>query len=296
MDPSFSILYADLKAGKTACAIAAFPGATFIAAPGALSPAESVWGLPPRARVDLETFTDVRQLAERTDTDLVIDDATLIADRTAAKFGEKLSGWDVWGAVLNSAIRMRDTLRRRGRHIVMTCHPRPPHVEQGVRVRGGPSFQGQCFQKLPAAADLLLRAEPKPGVGDPTYNGPKLRGWSMIFRTAWHPDWLQGSRYDTPDMAPMNLGEILRCAGFTIPRLRGLEWQESLANALANRILEVGIQDEAKVSDAIQKIRDLGLARFSKTEAHVYWAVSDGYARAILRISRAAQRTAIWGI
>jgi hypothetical protein len=118
----------------------------------------------------------------------------------------------------------------------------------------------------------------------------------MIFRTAWHPDWLQGSRYDTPDMAPMNLGEILRAAGFVIPRLRGLEWQESLANALANRILEVGIQDEAKVSDAIQRVRDLGLSRFSKNDALVYWAVSDGYARAILRIAKGAQRTAIWGI
>lgn len=300
MDPSFSILYADLKAGKSSDAIAAFPDAIYVAAPGALAPSETLWGLPARKREDLETFVDVRKLVEGMRAPplaIVIDDATLIADRTAVQFAGSKDGWDVWAAVLHSAVRMRDTLRRKGCHIVMTCHPRAAHIENGVRIRGGPSFQGQCAMKIPAAADLLLRAEARPGALDPLApKGPKPRGWGMVYRTAYHPDWLQGSRYDTPDLAPMNLGEILRLAGFVIPRSRGLEWQEALANALANRLLEIGFDDDAKVSAAIMKIRDVGLSRFTKTEPHVYWAIRDGHDRAILITAKKAQRTAIWGL
>ncbi len=307
MDPTFSIIYGDLKAGKTADMIAAFPGAAFIAAPGALAPAESVWGLPALVRRDLQTFTDVRKWAESLPEGIPIcmDDATLIADRTAIAFEEAgKSGWDIWDCVLRSAIRLRDVLRRKQSHAVLTCHARGAHMENGVRVRGGPSFQGQCSHKLPAAADLLLRAEIRPGAGGTAgtsldavqQKGPKVRGWPMVYRTAYHPDWIQGSRHNTPDMVPMNLGEILRLAGFSIPRLRGLEWQESLANALANRILEVGLADEAKVTEAILRVREAGTTRFKGRIEHVDWAIRDGHDRAILRLAKNAQRAAIWGI
>ena len=246
-DPSFSILYADLKAGKTSDVLAAFPSAVYVAAPGALAPAESLWGFPCPPREDLETFMDIVKFSRdlKGISALVIDDATLIADRTANALRVKgLGGWDLWGAVLSQAIHMRDTLRRRGFHIVFTCHPRTAHMENGVRVRGGPSFQGQCAAKIPAAADFLLRAEPRAGLDALGANAPMI-GWTHVYRTGYSPDWLQGSRYNTPDMAPMNLAEILRLAGFTIARLPGLEWQELLVQALAVRLCQVGLDDAA---------------------------------------------------
>ena len=292
LDPSFSIIYGDLKAGKTADALSAFPGGIYIAAPGALSPAESVWGFEIPKRYDLETFKDIREFTEKLQvgsiTGLVIDDATLIADRTAIYYRDKkgLTGWDIWGAVVNSAVKMRDSLRRRGIHVVMTCHAAGAHLESGIRHRGGPSFQGQARKKLPAAADMLLRAEERPAAGI---------GWPMVYRTAPHPDWLQGSRYNTPDMAPMNLGEILRLAGFVIPRLKGLEWQESLAAALANKIIADGLGDTAKVKANLSRVRDYAMVKFSKNEQHAMWAVRDGYDRAVLRIASGAARSALWG-
>src|SRR3990172_13186548 len=78
---------------------------------------------------------------------------------------KKMGGYEFWGAVFTSAIRMRDTLRRRGMHIAFTCHPAPASTKDGVRHLGGPAFPGQIAMKLPAAADLLLRGEGRAGMG-----------------------------------------------------------------------------------------------------------------------------------
>jgi len=324
-DPSFSIAYDVLKSGKTACVLAAFGDrAVYIAAPGALSPAEAVWGFPqPKAR-DLETFSDVRKLAEGNDVNgavaLVIDDASLIADRTVNYYKMKgIGGYDLWGAVFTSAIRMRDTLRRRGMHIAFTCHPAPAGTREGVRHLGGPAFPGQIAMKLPAAADLLLRGEGRAGMGSSAADvdlgagggaapaptaivasaapAPSSFGWPRVFRTALHPDWMQGSRYGTPDMAPMNLGEILRLAGFQIPRMKGLEWQESVAQALANRLIAApGLGDGNYVRDSLLRVKDYCLVKFTKTEAHAYWALRDGFDRAVLWTAAAGQRRSMWGV
>jgi hypothetical protein len=325
-DPSLSLSYAVFKSGKSADALSAFPVAVYIAAPGALACAEAVWGFPqPQAR-DLETFADVRKLAEGNDCNgavaLVIDDASLIADRTVNYYKMKgIGGYDLWGAVFTSAIRMRDTLRRRGMHVVMTCHPAPASTKEGVRHLGGPAFPGQIAAKLPAAADLLLRAEPRPGaalvaagvelgVGQSRADGtarapanvlptaaPTGFGWPFVYRTSPHPDWMQGSRYGTPDMAPMNLGEILRLAGFQIPRMKGLEWQENVAQALAQKLIEPpGLGDSARVRDILLKVKDYTLSRFTKTESFAYWALRDGYDRAVLWTAAAGQRRALWGV
>ncbi len=295
-DPSFSILYGDLKAGKSADALAAFPRGVYIAAPGALAPAESVWGFEKPRGHDLETFKDISQFAEGLNGStvaLIGDDATLIADRTANYLRRKgLGGWDLWAAVLSQAIHMRDGLRRRGFHIVFTCHARTAHTDNGVRVRGGPSFQGQCAEKIPAAADFLLRAEARDG----QLSGPAAVGWTHLYRTGYSPDWLQGSRYHTPDLAPMNLGEILRLAGYSIPRLPGLEWQEALADALARRLCEVGLGNAELVKDALERVRDKAFRSFTRNEAHAYWALRDGYDRAVLWTASAGQRKAMWGI
>lgn len=299
-DPPFSIIYADLKAGKTSAVLAAYPRAVYIAAPGALAPAESVWGFEAPRPYDLETFKDVTKFAESLRPEhfaLGIDDATLIADRTAGKLArEGLGGWDLWAAVLRQAIYMRDILRRKGIHIFFTCHPRAAHVENGVRLRGGPSFQGQCFSKLPAAADFLLRAEARAGAGGDLTNGSAALGWPMVFRTGYSPDWVQGSRYNTPDQAPMNVREVLRLAGFKLPRLPGLEWQEAVADQIARKLLEVGLGDSTKVKEVLLKAKDACLSRFSKTEAHVYWALQDGFDRAVLWTAAAAQRKGMWGV
>jgi AAA domain len=292
-DPSFSMLYGDLKHGKTADALAAFPTAVYVAAPGALGAAESPWGFPQPKAEDLGSFKEAGEFASKLPAGtiaLVVDDATLIADRTAIHYRDvkHLGGFDLWGAVVNTAIKMRDTLRRKGCHVVMTAHSTPPYMEQGARQRGGPAFQGQARKKIPAAADLLLRAEERAG------GGP---GWPIIYRCGPHPDYLQGSRYNTPDPAPMNLGEILRAAGFVIPRAKGFEWLDKVADGLANALLEPGvISTPEQVKTILARVHAGVLKKFSKDPRHADWALRDGYDRAVLRLAQASQRRGLWGI
>jgi len=295
MDASFTIIYDELKGGKTTDLLAAFPRATWVAAPGALAPAESVWGFKPPARYDLETFRQVSELADRlkpSDIALVIDDATLLADRTADYLMTRkgLSGYDLWGTILIQAVRMRDKLRRKGIHIAFSCHPRHAHMEAGVRVKGGPSFQGQCFLKLPSAADFLLRGEAR-GESKEANGGV---GWPRVYRTGYSPDWMQGSRYATPDMSPMNLGEILRLASYAIPRLPGLEWQELVAEKLAG-ILQGHLDDPEYVQNRLETAKKAILTR-NIEEAHAYWALRDGYDRAVLRQLKGTQRKTMYGV
>lgn len=289
-DPSFSVLYGDLKFGKTCAAIAAFGDhANYVAAPGALESAESVLGIDVPPRIDLETFRDIRVYDKFPVGKIarVVDDASLIADRTVNALAAKgMQGFDLWSAVFKHAILLRDDLRRNGQHVVFTCHAVAAEVKNGVRLKGGPAFPGQTRTKLPAAADLLLRAESRPGAGF---------GWPVVFRAGPHDDWLQGSRYDTPDMAPMNLGEILRAAGFQLPRVKGLEWQETIANGLANTLLGGRLVDREQTKEALQRARDYAIVKFSKNEKHVMWAVRDGYDRAILKMAERAQHTGLWG-
>ncbi len=276
-EPSFSCIYGELKAGKTADTLACFPQHTvWVAAPGALAPAESVWGFPEPERRDFETFKDILEFVDGGGTKgavaLVVDDASLIADRSVnaytAKYGRN---YDLWGALFTVAIKLRDSLRRKGCHVVFTTHLSPAEVKQGVRLKGGPAFPGQTRSKLPAAADLLLRAEPREG----------LIGWRYAYRCASpHVDWLQGSRYDTPDPAPMNLREILRHAGFVIPRLRGLEWQDDFADRVAQ-----GLRENLGSPTAVFDYARAAAMAKGASEAHVLWAIRDGFDRAILSIS-----------
>ena len=73
-------------------------------------------------------------------------------------------------------------------------------------------------------------------------------------------------------------------------------WQEALAQALAVRLCEVGLGDQEKVKDARDRVLDKAFRSFTKNEAHAYWALRDGYDRAVLWTAAAGQRRAMWGI
>lgn len=291
--PPFTLIYGDLKTGKTCAVLAAYPTSRYVAAPGALGPAQSVWGFDEPKAIDLETFKDVTEYASKLKpgetAGLVVDDVTLIADRTVAKYQKTKDGFDLWGAIFDDAIELRDALRRINTHCVFTCHAVPAEVKQGVRLRGGPAFPGQTRKKLPAAVDLLLRVEPRAAV----FGEASPFGWPYALRTLMDGDWLAGSRYNTPDYAPLNLREVLGLAGFRLPRVRGLEWQEVIAEKIAGQLVGLDEEGTPKVADVdfCRKLWD-ACRRSCKgrDERHIEWAIADGYDRAILRIAAQAYR------
>jgi hypothetical protein len=294
----FGIVYGALKTGKTATTLAAFhERAIYVAAPGALACSENLWGFKVPPYEDLETLTDVlkfvRTLQPGQAVALVVDDATLLVDRTVAalaKIADPKNQYDLWGRLLGIATELRDLLRHLRIHCLLTAHEVAPEVKQGVRLRGGPAFPGQTRSKLPAAADLLLRTELRGG--DAMFGGSSF-GWPVVLRSGQSPDWLTGDRYHvTPDPSPMNLGELFRLAGFPLPRLRGLEWQEKVIERLA-AVFQPQLGNAEVVKNII--VQALGqMEAKGYPEPHALWALRDGYDRAVLLNAQRALRRGIW--
>ena len=71
---------------------------------------------------------------------------------------------------------------------------------------------------------------------------------------------------------------------------------ELLADALARRLCQVGLANVEAVRSALERVRDRALTRFTKSESHAYWALRDGYDRAVLWHLSAGQRKLLWGI
>jgi hypothetical protein len=92
-------------------------------------------------------------------------------------------------------------------------------------------------------------------------------------------DWATKDRYDVfhrgRQTAPANLREYLRAAGVILPRFPGLEWQERVADAVAEKVLRGASHREAWVW-AVEKLRSKNL-----NPRHVRWAIEDGIARAV---------------
>lgn len=295
--PAFGCLYGGIKMGKTADILAAFPQGVYIAKQACLDAlAEEMWGIPAPKAYDYNHFDEIAAFAKtltRAHLAVLWDDATISADRTVLHLRETDFKGDkqtqaLYMKLYNDGLRIRDTLRDVGIHAFLTAHAKPAWTDNGVRQKGVPAFPGQTATKFPGAFDILMRCEMKPAGG---------LGWGVCYRTSLHPDWEQGTRYNVPDMAPMNLGEILRAAGFVIPRYPGLEWQDGVANQLANKLLEApGLGDAEHVKGWILKTIDACKSKGLTNQKHVLWAVRDGYDRAVLKTAAEAHQRRLWGI
>lgn len=149
--------------------------------------------------------------------------------------------------------------------------------DSGVRILGRPDFPGnQAPIHFPPVCDAVYRTEIRaggvngmPAIGipplappadpaaPPANTNPFAQGapaaasmlptapqlgpdedWPGVFRiNPTDPDWYTKCRFDTPDFAPMNLGEILRAEGYKISRAPGIEWQEDLVELAAQYVL-----------------------------------------------------------
>lgn len=296
---AFIIQYGDVKQGKTGDCGFSFPRAKWIAAPGALKPLLGLCGYEPpeKDQHNVESIKDateiVAKLAPKSFDAVVVDDLTLLVDRTVAKLTKSGSGgYDLWAAVHAQLLALRETARRCGMHVVLNCHATPPHNNDGTFYKGSLALPGKTLPyKIPAAADLVLHAEPAPAA-------TVSFGWPVLYRCdPADPTWVTGDRHNvTPDYAPMNLAEILRLIAqvnhnptFAPRRLPGLEWQEKIVEAVALKLQGVLADDEA--TGAILKQTFEGcLAKFTKDERHALWAVRDALARATLRLSLSGHR------
>jgi hypothetical protein len=203
-----------------------------------------------------------------------VDDFSLLAEATIAVLEKRHSGFKLWGALRDAVLDFRDTARHAGMHVVLTAHESTPRTMNGTFIRGGPRLPGRLPEDLPTACDLVLRA---------SYDSSR-RGWHACYRcTIDDPSWVTKDRHGvTPDRSPMNVGEILRCAGYDIRRAPGLEWQEELVSVLSRALLESPGEEKALMAEA----RELCAER-TQNDLHVRWVMRDALDRAALRRAQA---------
>lgn len=290
--PAFALEYGPSKIGKSTSALFSFPTARFIAAPGALKPSVNVVGYTPTDIVQATRFEEVgRHIQEcaAQKRPIVIDDFSLLAEREVTEIEKKVSGWEVWRVLRRRLVALRDLARQAGVHVVLNCHESPPTMKDGRKIRGGPQLPAaRLTEELPTLVDLIVRVQAAP---DAPF------GWKACYRCAGpaDPEWITGDRHGVcPDRAPNNMAEVLRAAGFTIPRAPGLEWQEELAGKIA-AALEGKLDQRGAVVEVLRAAQGWG-ERNHKEHLHMMWAIRDGVDRAVISAGRRAARNAMYGL
>jgi len=305
-EPVFGCIYGPSGVGKTTDTLYSFPRALFVAPPGALKPAATVVGYAPRTTkreaMTVMEVTDLLSRIDRKEFDAVcVDDFSLLVERTVMHFNKKLKGWDLWRTIRNKVIEFRDAARSVGVHVMLNAHEKAPEVKDGKLIRGGPALPGQLPNDLPPATDLCLRAWALPKTEEPTaqLNGVVIKnriGWPVVYRCdVQEADWSTKDRHGvTPEFSPMNVGEILRLAGYDIRRAPGLEWQEDVVERVSEYLVREGVpltKDAAGpiLAAAVERIRQKGL---TDNPMHIRWTLRDAVDRAALKRARSSMLTA----
>ena len=278
-DMATVLAYGPSGAGKTTDALYSFPNALYICQPGALKPSFNVVGYDPPLQERASTVRQATAIVQKSIgkglSAVVCDDLSLLCDGSQREHAAaKLTGFALWGAIFADVMELRDVTRNAKMHVVFNAHEKGPNSDKATR--GGPALPGQLLEKVPTHCDLTVR----------TFHDTSRNGWPKCYRCAPDTDnaWITRDRHGTtPDKAPMNLAEILRFAGYTIPRAPGLEWQEEIVTVLADALMETKTKSEqqALMREAVEIISEK-----TSNPLHIRWVMRDATDRSALHRMR----------
>jgi hypothetical protein len=293
LEPVFGGVYGISKVGKTTDCLYSFPGALFIAHPGAL--AAHTWiGIPkllkpPRVFYTISEVTEFllaiksKPRAHPNEYSVVvIDDLSLLSDCTVGILQAKgFTGVQLWGELHRLVLNLRLAARRLGGHVIFNAHESQPGNKKDFLgntfwQKGGPRLSGKLSEQFPAACDTILRC---------TSGAQRDLGWRGAYSFA-SDDFIVGDRYGVAfDGCPMNLGEAMRSAGFYLPRLAGLDWQEAVVESCSKYIYDA-IKSGTSLVDTSKKMQALIRAKYTQESKYVAWTMRDAVDRAVIRIER----------
>jgi hypothetical protein len=209
---------------------------------------------------------------------IVFDDFSFLAEATFADLEKKFSGFRLFGELRDEVIEFRNDARYSGIHVIVNAWERGPTMKEGQIVRGGPLLPGKLPESVPAMCDLVLRCG----------QDPMRKPFPGVYRCVpADPQWVMKDRFNVvPHVAPMNLGEILRAAGFKIPRHPALPWQEEYVEKIANALMAAPEAQRGEIGRAsVAALNEKGIA-----EPYVRWTIRDAVDRVALRTARQANR------
>lgn len=282
-------VYGKPKQKKTSDALAAFPSALFLGVPSAITlVAQNELGFTPSVHSEspknlTELVSMLKSFAEiRTTTDydaVVVDDISHLCQCSMLEWHEsapsgrsgKKDKFYPYQQLNQHLLEIAHASRYLGVHLLMNFHERPPGTNADGRFcPGGPDVPSRNqVETLPSWCDINLRA-----MIDPTYPDPWFP--SIYYCDPTNPEWVTGDRTGIcSPKTPGNLREILRASqsNYRLSRLPGLEWQDEVAQSIADDMLS-----GATVQDSIQS----AVSGRTDNRLHLRWACQDGIARGVL--------------
>ncbi len=287
IEPAFVLIYGPSGAGKTTDCGYSFPNGLFIAARGALTSVRSVCGYTP-AQIEVQSIDEVTdqilalsQQGGKYDA-IVIDDFSFLAEQQFSLFEQQTQNSSnvflKWGLLRDCVLRFRNAARYCKSHVILNCWERGPKSNMdGTRTRGGPMLSGKLPESVPAMCDIVLRCGTE----------PLRKPWPGVYKCEASPNFVMKDRTDIAGrlgVAPMNLGELLRAAGHTISRLKGLEWQEEFVVKVSQEMIEAGAANDTTLANKyyallVEQGQDVRVAR---------WTLRDALDRAVITRGTAA--------
>lgn len=267
----------DFVSHNTSDLLFSFPRAMFLADRGSLKPSVRLCGFEPE-NVELandvpEVLAGIKNARAKGIKFCVIDDYSLIADRAQQRLERRFTGWKLFGEMKNELLSLRTAARDAGIHVIVTAHQKEAKNINGTNLLGGPNLPGAMQEAFPSAVDMVLRV-----VFESSH--PL---WQAAYRSGLDPNWVQGDRlHICPDPAPLNLGEILRSAGYDVPRLES--WMDAAveqASAFLNSM--------PSPKDGIKAVYEAFIAD-GKPPPHAYWVTRDAFDRVLLARSKKTLR------
>lgn len=253
-EPVCAAVFGPAGSGKSTDLVSALPDAWVFAMPGGVRSSSTFVGPDLYSGVRKRTIY-VRSLHEVTAylalmvqgkmerRPIIIDDASLLAgtlhDLLQPQF-PKSHTFQFWGAIKAHVRQLRDAGRWAGVHVFLNAHPieGAPKWEldekSGERkyVKAGPLLAGKSITpEIVFAFDMVLEVRRdeervRQGLFPSVY-------WSEPNSATSHVKDRHGVVHG---VTPMNLREILRAAGFIMPRPRGLEWMDELTPVVSRRL------------------------------------------------------------
>lgn len=282
-------VYGKPKQKKTSDMLAAFPTALFLGVPSAITlVAQNELGFTPNVHPNSpKNLPDLVGLlndlastgAALQNGAVVIDDASHICQQSMLKWADEApvgrSGrkdrFFQYQELNRHLLEISGLSRHLGVHLAMTFHERTPGTNADGRFcPGGPDVPSRNqVETIPSWCDINVRAMIDPDYPDPWFPG-------IYYCDPTDPEWVTGDRTGVcTSKTPGNLREIMRASqsNYRLTRIAGLEWQDEVAETVAQAML-----NDVPVAEAIQA----AVAGRTDSPLHLRWACQDGIARGVL--------------
>jgi len=229
--PAVILVYGPAGGGKTVDLGLSFPNQLCIASRGALQSVYHMAGFLPD-HIEVETIEEATAAIQRYGKSgkydaIGVDDFSLMAQKTFSLLEKKYRGYKVWGALRDVTLAFRNAARVAGCHIILNCWMNDPKTKNdGTFIRGGPMLSGKLPEELPALCDLVLKCD----------HESEQKPWTGVYRCEHSTRFVMKDRFNLCyDLSPipMNLGEILRAAGYEVSRHPQMPWQEDVVERFA---------------------------------------------------------------